>query len=123
MPYITANSLRTALGRLHGTADHMLKIWLALKQMGMAVGSPVEVTTSSPTPSLQRLFSYGHPQGMFFIPFAHTDRFKTMAHDASRSIIQTNIRRWLTSGSVVQVDPTEYLDIEELLSGALQIKP
>ena len=41
MPYITAQSLSIALGKLHATADHMLKIWFTLKQMGMNPGHPV----------------------------------------------------------------------------------
>ncbi len=123
MPYFTANAVRTSMEKLHATADHMLKIWFTLKQMGMAPGVPVEITTSSPTPALQRLFSYGHPDGDFFIPFAHTKRFLTMDAEAGRSIIQTNIRRWLTSGSVVGNDPTTYLGFQELPSGALQAKP
>src|SRR5437588_5559257 len=106
MPFVTRDSLERALKRLHGTADHLLKVWLALKQMGMAQGVPVEVTTASPTPALERLFSYGHPEGDFFVPFAHTRRFKTMKSDAARSIIQTTLRRWRDSGSVVTVDPT-----------------
>ena len=34
-----------------------------------------------------------------------------MKHDASRSIIQTTIQRWASSGSVVTCDPTGFLDI------------
>lgn len=123
MPYISADSLRISLSKLHGTADHMMKIWWALKQMGMTITMPVEITTVSPTPALQRLFAFGHPDGAFFIPFAHTTRLKTMKSDAARSIVQTNIRRWHSSGSVVGVDPTSYLEIQDLPSGALQVRP
>lgn len=101
----------------------MFKIWLTLKKMGMTAETPIEITTSSPTPALNDLFSYGNPSGNFFIPFAHTSRFKTMQGDAARSIIQTTIRRWCTSGSVVGADPTAYLHMQELPSGALQVQP
>ncbi len=111
--YPTPKTIQIALSRLFGTADHMLKIWFCLKQMGMTVDNPVTVDTSSPTDSLKRLFSYGDPDGDFLVPFAHTDRFLTMKKDAARSIIQTNIVRWCESGSVVGVDPTDYLDIEK----------
>lgn len=111
--YLTAKSIQIALSRLFGTADHMLKIWFTLKQMGMQVDNPVLVDTSSPTEALKRLFAYGDPNDDFFVPFAHTDRFLTMKKDAARSIVQTNIVRWCESGSVVGVDPTDYLDIEK----------
>src|SRR5438105_2040484 len=101
MPFVTRDALARALSKLHGTADHLLKVWFALKQMGMSARTPVEITTSSPTTALQRLFSYGAPEGEFFIPFAHTRRFATMKSDAARSIIQTTLRRWRDSGSVV----------------------
>ncbi len=123
MAYFDKNSLENSLERLHGTAHHLLKIWFALKQMGMREDHAVEVTTSSPTPALKRLFSYGDPEGKFFVPFAHTSRFKTMKGDAARSIIQTTIQRWFSSGSVVEVDPTNFLNIEELESGTLVVKP
>jgi len=123
MPYFTATSLETAIRKLHATADHLLKIWWTLKQMGMDIGAAVDVDTKSPTPALQRLFAYGDPGGTFFVPFAHTARFKKMEGDAARSIIQTTIQRWNSSGSVVQVDPTGYLAIREMPSGMLQVKP
>lgn len=111
MSFFDADSLKSAIEKLRGTADHMLKIWFTLKQMGMTEHHPVKVTTFSPTEALKRLFSYGHPEGKFFVPFAHTARFMTMQTDAARSIIQTNIVRWVDSGSVVGTDPTDYLDI------------
>lgn len=124
MPFVDGESLSTALERLHGTADHMLKVWLTLKQAGMAEGKPVSVTTTAPVivGALQRLFAYGEPSGRLFVPFAHTKRFKTIKHDASRSIIQTTVRRWLSSQSVVGVDPTAFIDIEEE-SGTLLVQP
>ena len=45
-----------------------------------------------------------------------------MKADASRSIIQTTIKRWASSGSVVQVDPTGYLSIKEV-GGGLTVSP
>jgi len=71
--YVTADTLTSALRALWGTADHMLKVWFVLKQMGMKLnGAPIRVTTSSPTLALQTLFSFGDPDGKFFVPFAHT---------------------------------------------------
>ena len=97
---------------MYGTAGHLLKIWFALKHMGLGTQTGgIEVDTSNSTPSLKRLFSCGASDGRFYIPFAHTPRYLTMKHDASRSIIQTTIQRWATSGSVVTCDPTEFLDI------------
>jgi hypothetical protein len=101
----------------------MLKIWFTLKQMGMSDQSPAKITTTSPNQALKRLFAYGNPDGDFYIPFAHTKRFMTMKPDAGRSIIQTNLRRWAASGSVVTVDPTDYLDIAEQQDDSLEVKP
>jgi 5-methylcytosine-specific restriction protein B len=111
MSYISTSCLKTALEQLWGTADHLLKIWLTLKRMGLEPGaSPVKVTTSTPNSALNRLFAYGDRDGGFFVPFAHTARFATMKHDAARSIIQTNVKRWQESGSVVTVDPSGFLN-------------
>ena len=111
MPFLSGTSLQAALDQLWGTADHMLKIWLTVKRMGMVTGGPgIKVDTSNPTPALKRLFSFGDPDGSFFVPFAHTERFATMKSDAARSIIQTNVKRWEDSGSVVTINPTGYLD-------------
>jgi 5-methylcytosine-specific restriction enzyme B len=122
MAFITARSLAEAIGQLKGTADYMLKIWLCLKQMGMSDGKAVEIDTASPEWALKRLFGYGDPSGEFFVPFAHTVRFQTMKGDAARSVIQTNVKRWEASGSVVGVDPTEYLDIRSV-NDKLLVKP
>ena len=111
--YVNEETLTRALQSLNGTADHMLKIWLTLKHMGLSVGAPpVEVDTSNSTSSLQRLFSYDASDGGLFVPFAHTARYAKMQHDAARSIIQTNVRRWEASQSLVQYDPTGYLDFD-----------
>lgn len=122
MSYITASTLLNAITDMKGTADHMLKIWLTLKQMGMTSDQHVVIDTSSSRDALIRLFSYGNPAGDYFIPFAHTPRFMTMKSDADRSIIQTNLVRWAVSGSVVTVDPTGYLDIKEQPDGSLIVK-
>lgn len=110
--YIDKTSLVRSLSAMYGTAGHLLKIWFALKHMGLGTQTGgIEVDTSNSTPSLKRLFSCGATDGRFYIPFAHTPRYLTMKHDASRSIVQTTIQRWATSGSVVTCDPTEFLDI------------
>jgi 5-methylcytosine-specific restriction enzyme B len=110
--YIDKATLSRALSKMYGTAGHLLKIWLTLKHMGLDdCSTNIEIDTSNSTPSLQRLFSCGAPDGDFYIPFAHTPRYLTMKKDASRSIIQTTIQRWASSGSVVTCDPTEFLDI------------
>ena len=76
--YIDSETLKAALRRLHGTSDHLLKIWLTLKQMGLSDSSaPVLVTTSSPNDALVRLFSYGDPNGGLHVPFSHMRRFMT----------------------------------------------
>jgi len=122
--FVNGPTLRLALERMFGTAGHLLKIWLTLKHMGLSPGAaPVEVDTSNSTPSLQRLFSCGAPDGSFYIPFAHTPRYLTMKHDASRSIVQTTIQRWATSGSVVTCDPTEFLEISQGEATKLQVSP
>jgi 5-methylcytosine-specific restriction enzyme B len=122
--YVDYATLRSALGRLYGTAGHLLKIWFTLKHMGLAVGqNSVEIDTANSTPSLNRLFSCGSPDNSFYIPFAHTPRYLTMKHDASRSIIQTTIQRWASSGSVVTCDPTEFLDISGGDGAKLQVSP
>jgi 5-methylcytosine-specific restriction enzyme B len=127
--YITRQTLKTALERLYGTADHLLKIWFTLKQMGMAEGKPpVIVTTASPNEALVRLYAFGNPEDALYVPFAHTTRFLTMRSDAGRSIIQTNIQRWATSNSVVTCNPTSFLDIrsneqEQLLVGPARTYP
>lgn len=112
MRYVSKATLERAIRELYGSAGHLLKIWLTLKHMGLAVGrEPIEVDTSNSAPALKRLFGCGASDGRLFVPFAHTPRYLTMKHDASRSIVQTNIQRWATSGSVVTCDPTEYLEI------------
>ena len=85
--YVAEKTLTNALQSLNSTADHMLKIWLTLKHMGLSDKMPpVEIDTTNSTPSLKRLFSYGEPSGGFFVPFAHTARYATMRHDAAPMI-------------------------------------
>lgn len=101
----------------------MLKIWFVLKRMGLDVGEvPVEIDTSNSTPALNELFGSGSPDGTYFVPFGHSPRFREMKHDAARSIIQTNVRRWASSDSVVGCDPTSYLAIDEAPDGRLRVK-
>lgn len=124
MVFVDELTLKQSLKALYGTADHMLKIWFTLKQMGMTVdGVPAIVDTQSPTPSLKRLFSFGSPEGKFYVPFAHTTRFLDMKGDAARSIIQTNIQRWYASDSVVTVNPTNYLSISQNTDNKLEVRP
>lgn len=107
--FFTEQTIRNAVRDMRGAADHMLKIWFVLKGMGLTKSHSVTIDTSNSTPYLQRLFKSGAADGSFFVPFAHTERFAKMKSDASRSIIQTNIQRWASSGSVVTVDPTSFL--------------
>lgn len=122
--FVNSATLKLALGKMYGTAGHLLKIWLTLKHMGLAPGAaPIEIDTANSTTSLKTLFSYGAPDDSFYIPFAHTPRMLTMKHDASRSVIQTNIQRWASSGSVVTCDPTEFLDITGGEGSKLKVSP
>lgn len=123
MAYFSADTVRQATKQLHATAGHMLKLWFVLKRMGLDIGSePIQIDTSNSTSALTDLFACGSPDGNFFVPFGHSPRFKEMKHDAARSIIQTNIRRWASSDSVVGCDPTSFLSIEETSSSQLQVK-
>jgi 5-methylcytosine-specific restriction protein B len=121
--FITPDSLREATRKLVGTAGHMVKVWLVLKHMGLQQGaSQIAIDTANSTHSLKELFGCGAPDGRFYVPFAHTSRYMTMKHDASRSIIQTTIQRWATSGSVVTCDPTSFLDIQNSPDHGLTVK-
>jgi len=122
--FVDQATLGFALRRLYGTAGHLLKIWFTLKHMGLSEnGQPVEVDTANSTGSLRRLYSCGAPDNCFYIPFAHTPRYLTMKHDASRSIIQTTIQRWASSGSVVTCDPTGFLDFKRNEGNKLKVAP
>lgn len=111
--YLSPKTISAALDQLQGTASHLLKIWFALKHMGLSRNTSVLIDTQNSTPALQRLFSCGSPEGKLFVPFAHTVRYAFMKGDASRSIIQTTIQRWKTSDSVVSGSPTAYLDFSD----------
>lgn len=120
--FINKSTLSNALSATYGTAGHLLKIWFTLKHMGLSIeNSNVEIDTNNSTPSLERIFSFGDNEGQFFIPFAHTTRYLTMKHDAARSIIQTTIKRWASSGSVVTCDPTEFLNIKQAANNKLLV--
>ncbi|MDO6456289.1 AAA family ATPase [Celeribacter halophilus] len=122
--YIDRLTLYHAVQQLSGTAGHLLKIWFVLKQMGFQTGAPpVRIDTANSTESLRRLFSFGAADGSFFVPFAHTSRYLTMKHDASRSIVQTTIQRWASSGSVVSCDPTNFIEITPSPNGGLLVEP
>lgn len=109
--YISKETIKQAIYGIRGTANHLLKIWFVLKLMGLSDSSSVSIDTSNSTPALKRLFGCGAPDGRFYVPFSHTQRFAFMKHDASRSIIQTTLQRWATSGSVVTCDPSAFLKI------------
>lgn len=109
--YIAKSSIEEAVNGIRGTAYHMLKIWFVLKLMGMDDHTSVSIDTSNSTPYLKRLFDCGAPDGSFYVPFSHTSRFAFMKSDASRSIIQTTLQRWGSSGSVVTCDPSSFLKI------------
>ncbi len=109
--YISKETIKEAVYGMRGTANHLLKIWMVLKLMGLDEHTPVMIDTSNSKPYLERLFDYGAPDKSFFIPFASTQRFASMKGDAARSIIQTNIQRWATSDSVVTCNPTTFLQI------------
>jgi len=85
-------------------------------------GEELQIDTGNSTESLKTLFDCGAEDNRFYVPFAHTSRYLTMKHDASRSIVQTTIQRWATSGSVVTCDPTSFLDINNDLAAGLTVK-
>lgn len=121
--FIDNISLKAALCEVYGTAGHLIKIWFALKHMGLgSKPDGVEVDTANSTSSLIRLYSCGASDGRFYIPFSHVPRYSTMKHDASRSIVQTTIQRWASSGSVVTCDPTSFLDIYQVAGSKLLVK-
>lgn len=120
--FIDKATLDSSLKKLFGSASYMLRIWFVLKHMGLSPDAPpVLINTSNSTESLKRLFSCGSPDGDLFTPFAHSSRYAKMKHDSSRSIIQTNIQRWATSGSVVGSDPTSYLEMKNSPKGELLV--
>ena len=120
--YVDSATLKRSLKQLRGSANHLLKLWLTFKQMGLNAESSLTLDTSNSTEALTRLFSHGDPDGSFFVPFAGTPRFMEMKHDASRSIIQTTAKRWADSGSVVTCDPTAFLEFRMTPEQTVRVK-
>ena len=108
--YITKETLSQALLDLKGTAHPLLKVWLTLKAMGLEADNPVLIDTKNSTETLKLLFHSGDPNGRFYIPFSPTPSDEWMKGDASRSIIQTTIKKWF-DGTITTVDPRSYLTI------------
>lgn len=119
--YVSKKTLERCITDLQGTANHLLKIWFVLKEMGLQPGKSVVIDTQNSTEALTRLFSCGRADGAFFNPFAHTQRYATMKPDASRSIIQTTVQRWKTSDSVVTGSPTAYLELSDAGQGKVRV--
>ena len=73
----------------------------------------VLVNTANSTQQLGQLFHSGSPDGAFCIPFVDvSSKWRFMKSDASRSIIQTNIKKWM-DGTVSGSDPTSILTISK----------
>ena len=108
--YITKETLEQALLDLKGTAHPLLKVWLTIKAMGLEADKPVLIDTKNSTETLKLLFRSGDPSGRFYIPFSPTPSDEWMKGDASRSIIQTTIKKWF-DGTITTVDPRSYLTI------------
>lgn len=119
--YFSKETVERAVSQLRGTANHLFKIWLCFKKMGLTENNSILVNTSNPTDSLNCLFHSGATDGSFFIPFASTKRYFTMKSDAARSIIQTTAKRWADSGSVVTCDPTKFLSFDMTASGDIRV--
>ena len=87
--YLSAKTISAALDQLQGTASHLLKIWLVLKHMGLSRDTSILIDTQNSTPTLQRLFSCGSPEGKLFVPFAHTQCDRCVAKMARPSLLAT----------------------------------
>jgi len=109
--FVSPETLKQAIEQLKGTAGPFFRIWLTLKRMGLSETKSVEITTSNATDALKDLFSCGDSEGQFYTPFAPTPSDLFMKGDASRSIIQTNIRQWLDGTGVK--NPTKILAVSE----------
>lgn len=120
--YIAKQTIQEAIYGIRGTANHLLKIWFVLKLMGLDDHTSVSIDTGNSTPALKRLFGCGASDGSLYVPFSHTKRFAFMRSDASRSIIQTTLQRWATSGSVVTCDPSAFLKITNTDDNKLLVK-
>lgn len=120
--FISKEKVKEAVLNLRGSANHLLKIWMVLKTMGLSNQSSVIIDTGNSTQYLKRLFDYGASDGSFYVPFSHTLRFAFMKSDASRSIIQTTLQRWATSNSVVTCDPSAFINISNAENNKLIVK-
>ena len=109
--YIDKETLSRAVASLRGTAGVYFLNWLVYKQMGLQVGNPIEIDTSNSKDALERLFSYGSPEGRLYYPVAPSPRFLTYASDASRSVVQTNTRQWLDNTGTI--NPTGLFQFKE----------
>ena len=67
--YISKDTLKQAMQDLQGKADHMIKIWLVLKQMGLTPTNSVYIDTKNSSSALKTLFRSGSSDGRFCIPF------------------------------------------------------
>ena len=116
--YLDRGSISSAVKNLRGTADAMLKVWLTLKQKGLTEEQSVTINTTNSEAELARLFDYfaADRAKKFFVPFAKTRSELTLAHDAARSHIQTNIKKFLDG--TVGFDPRAFLKIEQNLESA-----
>lgn len=110
--YLSKATITQALEDLKGSANPLLKVWLTLKAMGLNASTPVLVDTTNSKPALKALFNSGDPEGRFYIPFSSTQSDAWMSGQASRSIIQTTIKKWL-DGTITTVDPRGYLIISK----------
>lgn len=121
--YVDKKSIAEALRMLRGTADAALKTWLTLKALGLTEDNPVEVQTTKASSGAQLEELFGYPGAVkekyFFVPFGATTRWRSVSEEASRSIIQTEVKEWSEGNR--QVDPREYLKIEKLPSGAWRV--
>lgn len=54
--YISKAKIKEAVLNIRGSANHLLKIWMVLKVMGLSDQSSVAIDTGNSTPYLKRLF-------------------------------------------------------------------
>lgn len=109
--YIDKKTLRRACEILPGTCGTFMFCWFALKAKGLDDSHSVVIDTKNTTLELRRLWSYGEPSGKLFFPMSVNERFRTYNSDASRSVVQTNIKQWRDHTGTV--DPSRWLDISQ----------
>ena len=115
--FLDKKTIEKSLHALQGTADHMIKIWLVLKAMGLTKKDSGGVDTSNSSTQLTTLFHSGSPEGQFCVPFVSAEsKYRFMKRDDSRSIIQTNVKKWM-DGTVSGSDPRPFLKIKKENSG------